>query len=132
MTAPDSLEAAAARLEEIAPGYLDRIRRRAADLGVPRTPLDRARRAVDLVEETSHINPAVPVSSTKRTGRVLKQGVGKLTYFYIRFIADQVVDLGESSSWMGTALCDYVAGLEAEVRSLSERVARLEQAAGRP
>ena len=132
MNPPESLEAAAARLEEIAPGYLDRIRRRAADLGVPRTPLERARRAVDLVEETSHINPAVPVSSTRRTGRILKQGVGKLTYFYVRFVADQVVDMGESASWMGTALCDYVAGLEAEVTALAERVARLEQASGRP
>ena len=131
MTAPDSLEAAASRLEEIAPGYLDRIRRRAAELGVPRTPLERAQRAVDLVTETAHINPAAPVTSTSRTGRILKQGVGRLTYFYVRFIADQVVDLGESASWMGTALCDYVAGLEAEVGSLRERVARLEEASGR-
>lgn len=131
MTAPDALEAAAARLEEVAPGYLDRIRRRAAELGVPRTPLERARRAIDLVAETAHINPAAPVGSTRRTGRVLKQGVGMLTYFYIRFIADQVVDLGESASWMGSALCDYVAGLEAEVTSLQQRVARLEEASGR-
>jgi hypothetical protein len=131
VTAPDSPEEAAARLEEIAPGYLDRIRRRAAELGVPKTPLERARRAVDLVTETSHINPAAPAGSSRRSGRVLKQAVGRLTYFYVRFIADQVVDLGESTSWMGSALCDYVAGLEVEVASLKERVARLEQASAR-
>lgn len=131
MTAPDSPEEAASRLEEIAPGYLDLIRRRAGELGVARTPLERARRAIDLVTQTSHINPAAPVGSNRRSGRILKQGVGRLTYFYVRFIADQVVDLGESASWMGSALCEYVAGLEVEVASLRERVARLEEASAR-
>ena len=126
--APPSLETAEARLQEIAPGYLDRIRRKAAELGVARTPLERARRSIDLVTETSHINPSAPVASHRRSGRIMKRGVGMLTYFYIRFIVDQVQDMGESASWMGTALCDYVAGLESEVASLRERVRRLEEA----
>ncbi len=54
MTAsPETLEEAAARLEAVAPGYLERIRRRAAELGVPRTPRDRARRSVDIVAESA-------------------------------------------------------------------------------
>lgn len=132
MSAPESLEAAAARLEEIAPGYLDRIRGRAARLGVPRTRLERTRRSIDLVVQAAQINPAAPVDSGRPAGRVVKRVVGMLTFFYIRFLAEQVTDLGESASWMGSALCDYVAGLEAEVDALRERVTRLEEASARP
>lgn len=132
LTPPDAsaLEAAAARLEQIAPGYLDRIRRRAAELGVPRTPLERARRSIDLVVQTTQINPAAPVASGRRSGRMVKRVVGMLTYFYVRFVVDQVTDLGESTSWMGTALCDYVAALEADLDGLRERVTRLEDRTG--
>ena len=125
------LEAAAVRLDEIAPGYLDRIRRRAAEIAVPRTPLDRARKSIDLLTEVSQVDPNAPVDSDRRSGRFLKRVVRKLTFFSIRFITQQTADLGESASWMGTALCDYVAGLESEVVSLRERVTRLEEASGR-
>lgn len=133
---PETLEHAAARLEEIAPGYLDRIRGRAAELGIPRTPRRRAERAVDLVVETARIDPNAPIGSHRRSGRVAKRVVGTLIRFYVLSVTDQVSDLGESVSWMGTALCDYVAALEDEVAALSERVdrleGRLEQAQGHP
>lgn len=121
MQAPESQEA-----------YLDRVRRRAAELGLPRTPAKRARRSVDLVEATAQINPHAPVQSTRRSGLLVKRVVGTLTHFYVRHVAEQVTELGESASWMGTALCDYIAGLEAEIADLRERVSRLEQDPGRP
>jgi len=43
-----------------------------------------------------------------------------------------VTDLGVGASWMGSALCDYVVGLEVEVADLRERVRRLEEGPGRP
>jgi hypothetical protein len=132
MVMPESLDAAAARLEEIAPGYLERIRKRAAGMGVPRTPTERARRSIDLVVEAARINPNAPLVSRRRSGRFLKRVVGSLARFYVVFVADQVTDLGESASWMGSALCDYVDGLEAEVVALRERVTRLEAGQGRP
>ncbi len=120
MQAPETQEA-----------YLDRVRRRAAELGLPRTPAERAQRSIDLVAAIAQINPHAPVQSTRRSGRAVKKLVGTLTHFYVRFLAEQVTDLGESASWMGSALYDYVAGLEAEVADLRERLSRLEQAAGR-
>lgn len=132
MTPPEPVEQAAARLEEMAPGYLDRIRRRAAELGVPRNPQERARRSVDLVVETARIDANAPIGSHRLSGRIAKRVVGTLTRFYVLSLADQMTDLGESTSWMGAALCDYVAGLEAEVHALRERVTRLEETQGRP
>lgn len=126
------LAAAAARLEEIAPGYLDRVRSRAAELAVPKTQAQRARRSVDLVMRSARVDPRPPVSSRRRSGRVVKRVVGSLTRFYVAFLAEQVIDLGESTALMGSALCDYIEGLEAEVAALQERVGRLEQAQGPP
>ena len=126
------LEAAAARLEQIAPGYLERIRGRAGELAVPKTPSDRARRSVDLVMRSARIDPNPPRSSRRRSGRVVKRVVGSLTRFYVAFLAEQAIDLGESSALMGSALCDYIDGLEAEVAALRDRVGRLERAQGSP
>ncbi|HET6963709.1 MAG TPA: hypothetical protein VFH58_02985 [Acidimicrobiales bacterium] len=131
MTAsPETVEEAAARLEQIAPGYLDRIRRRAAELGLPRTPADGARRSIDIVVDSSRLNLDVPTASQRMAGRVVKRGVAVMVRFYLVFMAEQIRDLGESTSWMGTALYNYVAGLESEVAELRERVRCLEEARG--
>lgn len=128
----ESVDEAAARLESIAPGYLEKIRRHAAELGVPTTQAGRARRAVAMVAATAPIDPDVPTESRRRAGRLVKRGVGVLTRFYFVHLTAQMSEFGESTSWMGTALCDYIEGLEAEVAALRERVARLEQAPPSP
>ncbi|HWE53888.1 MAG TPA: hypothetical protein VG435_00145 [Acidimicrobiales bacterium] len=130
MTAPESVEQAAARLEEMAPGYLATVRWRAAEMGVPRTRTERVRRSIGLVAEYAYINPDAPTDSSRLVGRVVKRVVGSVTRFYILRIVHQVTDLGESASWMGQALCDYVGSLEAEVDDLRERVRRLEERSG--
>lgn len=128
----DSLDEAAARLEEIAPGYLARVRRRAGQLGLPRSPADRARRSIELVTDTAHIDANAPVLSSRPAGRFVKRVVRSLVRFYFVWLGEQIADLGESTSWMGTALLDYVAGLEAEIADLRERVRCLEEGRGRP
>lgn len=124
---PARLAAAAARLEEAAPGWLDEVRRRAAALGVPRTPGERARRAVDLVTATASVSADAPVLSRRRSAATVKRAVGTLTRFYFLHVVSQVNEMGESTAWMGSALCDYVAALEAEVEDLRRRVTRLEE-----
>ncbi|MDE3205316.1 MAG: hypothetical protein KGQ66_14005 [Acidobacteriota bacterium] len=119
--------AAAARLEAARPGYLEQVRRRADDMGVPKTPVGRARKAVSMVVATARINPDVPTHSRRRVTALVKRGVAVLTRFYVLHLTEQLTELGESTSWMGTAICDYVAGLEAEVADLRARVARLEE-----
>ncbi|MDA8043682.1 MAG: hypothetical protein M0Z30_00340 [Actinomycetota bacterium] len=128
----ESVEAAARRLETIAPGYLDQIRERAAAMAVPPTPAGRARRAVDMVGASARINADVPAASRRRSARLLKRGVGVLTRFYFLHLTEQLTDMGEATSWMGRALCEYVESLEVEVSDLRTRVARLEQEQAHP
>ena len=129
-TGPESLEAAEARLERIAPGYLAEVRERAAAIGLPKTPEERVRRMTALVSELAVINADAPTGSARRASAVVKRGVGTLVRFYFLHVTGQVATLGESTAQMGDALCDYVAGLEKELVELRERVARLE--AGTP
>ena len=127
MTATDpALEAAAERLERTAPGYLARVRRLASARGVPTTPAGRVDRALELVDQTAQIDINPPIVSNRRLGRVMKKIVGTLIRFYMIHMADQVTDLGDSVSWLGRALHDYVAGLEAEVGRLRGEVADLQ------
>jgi hypothetical protein len=132
--APGSLfaspEDAAARLEERAPGYLDAVRRRTAELAVPPTAGGRARRSIGLVADTSKINPDAPQAARRWSARLVKRVVGRATRFYVVHLTDQLAEFGESTSWMGSALCDYIDSLEAEVADLRERVGRLEAASG--
>lgn len=128
-TGPESLQEAADRLERIAPGYLELVRRRAAELGLPPTREARARRTVELVAQAAPIDATPPIASARRIVQAAKRGVGTLVRFYALHLAGQVSTLGDSTALMGEALCDYVAGLEREVSELRERVARLE---GRP
>ena len=137
MTATDpALEAAADRLEQAAPGYLARVRRLAAARAVPTTPAGRVERALELVDQTARIDINAPVVSNRRVGRVMKKVVGTLIRFYMIHMADQVTDLGDSVSWLGRALNDYLVGLESEVTRLRGQVgdlqARIESLEARP
>ena len=129
---PESLEQAEARLEEAAPGYLAQVRRRAADLGLPKSAEERARRLVDLVSRSAAINADAPTASARPTTGLVKRGVGALVRFYFLHVTAQVTTLGESTAQMGEALTDYVAGLEREVEDLRARVARLEEGRSGP
>lgn len=122
--APEAVEA---QLEETAPGYLGRVRRLAAARSLPATLEGRVGRALDTVEEASRIDVTPPVISSRRMGRVMKEGVGTLVRFYMIHLADQVTDLGNSVSWMGRSLADYVSHLESEVTSLRAQVDDLEE-----
>ena len=123
---PESLDEAAARLEQIAPGYLAQVRERAAELGLPKTPEERVRRSVTLVSRSAHVNADAPIASARSSTGLVKRGVATLVRFYFLHLTAQVTTLGESTAQMGEALTDYVAGLEKELEDLRERVARLE------
>ena len=134
---PDpALEAAAERLERQAPGYLARTRRLAAGLGLPPTPAERVVRAIDLVDETAQVNADASTYSAQVWNRVMKTTVGRLVRWYMLHMAGQVANLGGSVSWLGRALYDYTAGLEAEVQRLKVEVeqlkARVEEMQTRP
>ncbi|HET9075874.1 MAG TPA: hypothetical protein VFN68_02995 [Acidimicrobiales bacterium] len=123
---PDpALTEAAERLERQAPGYLSRVRRLAADLGLPPTPAARVVQAIGLVDDTAQVNADAPTQSNRAAGRYLKTGIGVLVRWYMLHLSGQVSNLGGSVSWMGRALYDYTAGLESEVTRLRAEVDEL-------
>jgi hypothetical protein len=129
---PETLQAEAARMEAQAPGYLTRVRRSAAALARPASERDRVARAIALTVEAAQVTPNVPLASNRRAGRLMKRVVAAVTRFYFLSLTAQVVEFAESSAWMGQALLDYTASLEAEVADLKERVRCLEQGPGAP
>lgn len=124
---PESLEEAAKRLEQIEPGFLAGVRRKASLLALPRSNRERVRRSISLAVETAHINANVSLASNRPVGRVMKRVVSAATRFYLLHVTNQVAEFAEASAWMGQALMDYTAGLEDEVAALKERVRRLEE-----
>ena len=120
-----ALEEAADRLERESPGYLGLARRLAADIGLPPTPAARVERAIDLIDETAQVNADAPTTSSSEWGRAAKTVVGRFVRWYMLHMADQVANLGSSVSWMGRAMYDYTAGLEAELAQLRDEVDRL-------
>lgn len=128
----DTLAEAAARLEAMAPGYLDRVRRQAAALGRPATEVDRARQAIATTVERAPVSVIPPLVSRKRFGRAVKHAISVAVRFNLLHVAAQVTDLAEASAWMGQAVLDYAVSLETEVADLRERVRRLEERLGAP
>lgn len=126
-TDPEALAAAEERLARQAPGYLERARQAAASRGVPAEPSARARRALELVDETATVNADVPTMSRRRWGGPVKAAVGRLVRWYMVHLSDQVTELGASVAWFGHSMVDYVAALEEEVSELRSRVAELER-----
>ena len=124
---PESLEEAARRLEQIEPGFLAGVRRKASLLALPQSNRDRVRRSISLAVETAPINADAPGASNRRVGRILKRLVGAATRFYLLHVTNQVAEFAEASAWLGQALMDYTAGLEDEVAELKERVRCLEE-----
>lgn len=126
--------AAEARLEEIAPGYLAKVRSAAAALAV-----DADGSVADLgaqlaaVRDAGHFDLDVPTASNTPAGHYLKAGVKRATSWYLRYLTAQFGAFGAAVSAMGEAAAarlarvedaevDIVAGLD----QLRRRVERLE------
>lgn len=132
---------------EAAPGfpvaYAARVRAAARRLDpLPTGPMDLPQ-ALDLVVHQSRIDVDVPLRSQRRTAKVAKVAIKRATAWYLRYLADQVGDLGQSLVQLGTALArrvDTVAAEVAEERSttqgeladLARRVAALEKTHAKP
>jgi hypothetical protein len=119
---------AAERLETIAPGYLARVRRAAARLGVRPTSSatsgDLDILLEDLADQTQ-IDAEVPTASRQREVRLLKVAVKRLTGWYLRYLAQQVTALGESVSRLGRELAARSDALEVQAQATDATVTAL-------
>jgi len=127
----------------MAPGYLARVRTAAAERALPTSPKEQARRALELVEETSSIGVSPPPpgaggwrraakmlaspSTVARRGsvRLIKSFASRLLRWYVAQVTGQVSELGSSISLLGRSLFEYTAHLESEVAALRAEVERL-------
>ncbi|HLI57444.1 MAG TPA: hypothetical protein VKY26_10500 [Actinomycetota bacterium] len=138
----DDLSTAVAELEaapNFPAAYVGRVRTAVKRLEpFPPFPMD-VPQALALVTQQSRIDVDVPFRSRRRSAKVAKVAVKRITAFYLRYLADQVGDLGQALVHMGTALAVKVEGVEAdlvearastdaELARLADRVAALEQA----
>lgn len=117
-------------MSELFDPYLDRARGLAGELGLPATPAERVQRAIDLVDETAQVDADAPMHSNHPAGRVLKSGVGRLVRWYMLYLAGEVASLGSSVSWLGRAMFEYTASLEAELVRLRAEVDDLKARVG--
>jgi hypothetical protein len=124
---------ASARLDQIAPGYLDRVRSAASDLSLAdREPSD-VRAALMYVEDMARVDVDIPTASRRSVVRWLKGAVKRLVGWYLRYLGEQVTALGQAVGHLGTVLADRTdvlvettAELQTKVNDLTARVDRLE------
>lgn len=121
--------------------YVARVRQGVRRLDpFPPVPLD-VPQALALVTQESRIDIDVPLRTRRRGAKMAKVAVKRMTAFYLRYLADQVGDLGQALVHMGTALAERVeevesgvaearAATEVELAALARRVAALEKGAG--
>jgi glycosyltransferase involved in cell wall biosynthesis len=117
-------------------GYLSEIRGALRRLGRrDETEGDPVHAALVDLGDAADIDIDVPTASRRQEAAVLKQGIKKLTGWYLRYLAQQTTVLGQATLRLGTALAyraerveDTTTGLLDEVARLRERVERLERA----
>lgn len=125
---------AEARLEQLAPGYLAKVRSAAAALAVDATGSSGGL-GVELaaVRDASRFDLDVPTASSSPAGRYLKTGVKRATGWYLRYLTAQLGTFAAAVSSMGDAMASRIELLEvtdgeaaAQLAELRRRVERLE------
>jgi hypothetical protein len=129
------LAAAEQQLAEQSPGYLDRVRRAAAGLGVADPEADDARAALDAVDHFAVVDLDVPTGSRFPLAHLLKLLIKKLISWYLGYIGRQLTTFGQAVTNLADILVDQTeslsranAALRSDVTELAERVERLEKA----
>jgi hypothetical protein len=85
----------------------------------PPFPLD-VPQALALVTQESRIDVDVPLRTRRPGAKLAKVAVKRITAFYLRYLADQVGDLGQALVHLGTALAVRVEGVEQELGDLRQ------------
>jgi hypothetical protein len=114
-----------ARMETVAPGYLEKVRAAARRLGVTKAGNDDAREAMRAVEELADIDLAVPTASTYPGGRQAKEAIRRLVGWYLSYFGKQVLAFGYAVSHLGAVLLERTEQLEVTTRRMESDLARL-------
>ena len=126
--AAGGLEAAVAALEaapSFPAAYAARVRAAVRRLDPLPPTLDVAG-ALALVTQEARIDVDAPLRTRRRGARAAKVVIKRMTAWYLKYLGDQVSDLGQAMVHLGEALAERVDGVREEVDDLRDRVARLE------
>lgn len=126
--AGDGLDAAVAQLEaapSFPTAYAARVRAAVRRLD-PLPPILDVAGALALVAQEALVDVDAPLRTRRPGARVAKTVIKRATAWYLKYVGDQVSDLGQAIVHLGDALAGRVDGVEREVGELRDRVARLE------
>ena len=136
---------AEARSLEAAPGFprgvIERIRGATAMLAVGESAPDNVRQAALLLHRQAEVPLEPAMGGRRQVDRLIKQVVGRLVGWYVRFLAHQIAALGQATARLGLAVAERTERLQAEdaaqraeverrLEDLSARVARMETQSG--
>ena len=82
--------------------------------------------ALALVAQEARIDVDAPLRTRRRGAKAAKLVIKRMTAWYLKYLGDQVSDLGQAMVHLGQALSEQVDGVKGEVEDLRDRVARLE------
>ena len=121
----DELRSAEWGLDQIEPGYLNRVRIAAARLGVTGQGPDLVKDALRDLEDTVQIDVEPPTYASQPGVRAVKSFVKRSIQWYVRYIAVQVNALGQAMVTFGSVVADRLDELEASNRGLQHKVDEL-------
>ncbi len=111
------------RLEQAAPGYLDKVRAAAAALAVDGRRGAGVAAEVAAVREAAALDVEAPTASASTGGTLLKAGVKRLTGWYLRYLMIQVASFTSAVAAMSEALLARLDALDAADTRLASHVA---------
>lgn len=114
------------RLEQQAPGYVDKVRAATTRLSRRSTEAAGVADALAALADLSVIDVDVPTASRRRSGRVIKVAVKRSTGWYLRYVGGQVSGFASAVIRLGAALDDRSAALAGRTEHLEASMARLE------
>ena len=130
---PATVAAAEEKLGRAAPGYLDRVRQAASELGVADPEADDARAALDAVDHFADIDLDVPTSSRFPLVGLLKLTIKRLIGWYLGYFGRELTTFAIAVTNLADILVERdeersrsLEQLRAEQAHLAQRIERLE------
>lgn len=122
---PTDPAASEARLAELAPGYLERVRTTAGRLAVPDHEPSDVRAALQSLEDATIVDVDIPTASRQPMLRVLKRTIKGLIGWYLRYLGQQITALGEAVVHVGATLADRTDEIEARAAAVEQQLTEL-------
>jgi hypothetical protein len=111
--------------------YLEKVRRLTARLSARDIGPDDTEGALAAVAQVLPLDVEAPTSSPTAPERLAKAGLKRAVAWYMRYLAEQVNDLGFALLRAGQALSERAGGAERKVEELERRLSSLEERVGR-